>query len=61
MVFDDAVAMVGTYSRVIVASPEDRERRLAHARASLEARFPGAEAVDVPMRAFCWRADRMAR
>lgn len=61
MTLDDAVAMVGTYSRVIIASPEVRAERLAHARASLEARFPGADTIEVPMRARCWRADRMAR
>lgn len=61
MTLDDAVAMVGTYSRVIVASADARAQRLAHARAGLEARFPGAETIDIPMRARCWRADRMAR
>jgi SAM-dependent methyltransferase len=61
MTIDDAVAMLGTYSRVIVASPDDRARRLAEARAVLERRFPGADAVDIPMHARCWRADRIAR
>jgi hypothetical protein len=53
--------MLGTYSGVIVASPEDRARKLAEARAALTRRFPGADVVDVPMRASCWRADRIAR
>jgi hypothetical protein len=53
--------MLGTYSRVIVASPDDRTRRLAQARAALAARFPGADTIEVPMRAWCWRADRIAR
>lgn len=61
MTLDDAVAMVGTYSRVIVGSAEDRARRLAHARAGLESRFPRADTIDIPMRARCWRADRLAR
>ena len=61
MTIDEAVAMLATYSRVIVASPDDRARRLAEARAALEARFPGADAVDIPMQARCWRADRVAR
>jgi SAM-dependent methyltransferase len=61
MAVDDVVAMLGTYSGVIVASAEDRGRKLAAARAALEARFPGADAIDVPMRASCWRADRIAR
>jgi SAM-dependent methyltransferase len=61
MAVEDVVAMLGTYSRVIVASPDDRAQRLARARAALEARFPGADAIDIPMRARCWRADRISR
>src|ERR1700742_2529298 len=53
---EDAVAMVGTYSRVIVAAPDDRSQRLAQARAALEARFPGADVIDIPMRAGRWGA-----
>ncbi len=61
MTLEDAVAMVGTYSRVIIASPDERAQGLAEARAALQARFPGAEVIDVPMRASCWRADRIVR
>lgn len=61
MTVDDAVAMLGTYSRAIIASPDDRAQTFADARAALAAHFPGAETVDVPMRAWCWRADRIAR
>ncbi|MBO0864978.1 MAG: class I SAM-dependent methyltransferase [Mycobacterium sp.] len=61
MTVEDAVAMLGTYSRVIVSSPGDRAHRLTEARAALQARFPGADAIDIPMRVWCWRADRIAR
>jgi SAM-dependent methyltransferase len=61
MTVDNAVAMLGTYSRAIVASPDDRAQGLAQARAALQARFPGADTIDIPMRAGCWRADRIAR
>ena len=61
MTVDDVVAMLGTYSRAIIASPVDRARALADARAVLDARFPGADTIDIPMRAWCWRADRIAR
>jgi SAM-dependent methyltransferase len=61
MTVEDAVAMLGTYSRAIIASPNDRAQTFADARAALEARFPGADTVDIPMRAWCWRADRIAR
>jgi hypothetical protein len=46
---------------VIIASEDDRAQRLANARAALSERFPGAETIDVPMRSWCWRADRIAR
>lgn len=61
MTIDDVVAMLGTYSRVIIASPDDRAQRLDNARALLTERFPGTDAVDVPMQSRCWRADRIAR
>jgi SAM-dependent methyltransferase len=61
MTVEDAVAMLGTYSRAIIASPDERAQTFADARAALEARFPGTDTVDIPMRAWCWRADRVAR
>lgn len=61
MAVDDVVAMLGTYSGAIVASPDDRAAALAEARTGLDTRFPGADAIEVPMRAFCWRADRITR
>jgi SAM-dependent methyltransferase len=61
MTIDDVVGMLATYSRVITASPPDRAAGLDRARAALEQRFPGAGRIDVPMRSWCWRADRVAR
>lgn len=61
MSIGDVVAMVGTYSRVIIAASDERAQRLANARATLNKRFPEAEAVDVPMKSRCWRADRIPR
>jgi SAM-dependent methyltransferase len=61
MTVDNVVAMLGTYSRAIIASPDDRAQAKAAARVALEARFPGAHSIDIPMRAACWRADRIAR
>jgi SAM-dependent methyltransferase len=61
MTIEDAVAMLGTYSRAIVASSDDRAQALADARTALEERFPGADTIDIPMRSWCWRADRIAR
>lgn len=61
MALDDLVAMSGTYSAVITADPATRAAGLAAARAAIEARFPGAATIDVPIRAVCWRADRVPR
>ncbi len=61
MTISDMVGMLATYSAVITASPDDKAARLASARAALEERFPDAGEIDVPMRAWCWRADRAAR
>ena len=61
MAVDDLVAMLTTYSGTITASPADREARLDRARAVLDQHFPGAAEVDVPMRAECFRADRVRR
>jgi SAM-dependent methyltransferase len=57
----DVVAMLGTYSGVITASPQDRAAALARAETALEQRFPGVDRIDVPMRTWCWRADRVTR
>jgi SAM-dependent methyltransferase len=61
MTISDFVGMLATYSRLIIASPEDRAAALARARAAVEGRFPGASEIDVPMRTWCWRADRADR
>lgn len=61
MTLENAVAMLATYSRAIIASPQDRAQTLDAARTAMEAHFPGADAIDIPMRAWCWRADRVSR
>jgi SAM-dependent methyltransferase len=61
MTVGDFVDMLATYSNAITASPQDRAAGLAHARAVLERRFPGATEIDVPMRSRCVRADRLPR
>ena len=58
---DDLVAMVATYSGVITASEDERDAVLRLARQKLTTRFPGAEVIDVPIRSWCWRADRTPR
>jgi SAM-dependent methyltransferase len=53
--------LLGTYSGVITASPQDREAWLARVRAALEQEFPDASEIEVPIHTRCWRADRTAR
>ena len=57
----DLVEMLATHSRVIAASPADRARGSARARSAIDALFPGADSIAVPMRSRCWRADRIPR
>jgi SAM-dependent methyltransferase len=61
MTIGDVVDLLATYSRVITASLADRAAGLARARVALQQRFPGATEIDVPIRAWCWRADRARR
>jgi len=53
--------MLATYSGVITAEPGERAAALAYARDRLTQQFRGAGEIDVPMRAWCWRADRVNR
>jgi SAM-dependent methyltransferase len=57
----ELVEMLATYSRIITASPQDRERGRNRATAALAELFPGADHIDVPMRSRCWRGDRVPR
>lgn len=58
MTADDLVAMLGTYSGLIAASPAERASALGRARAALIARFGDITEIDVPMRSVCWRTNR---
>jgi SAM-dependent methyltransferase len=58
---DDFAPMLGTYSRLIVASEQDRAETLAAIQAAIDARFPGATEIELPMRSLCWRANRLPR
>jgi SAM-dependent methyltransferase len=61
MPVEDVISQLGTYSRILVASPEDRATTMARLRGVLEQQFPGATEIDLPIRAMCWRATRIAR
>jgi hypothetical protein len=57
----DLVDMLATHSRIITSPAADRDRGRSRAIAAIGARFPAADLIEVPMRARCWRADRIAR
>jgi len=61
MSVDDVVSQLGTYSRLLVASQEERAATLGRLRAVLEQQFPGAAEIDLPIRSMCWRATRIGR
>jgi hypothetical protein len=61
---DDVLAWLATASQVITADPAERTSGLARCRAVLEARAfraAGRQMVSMPMRSWCWRADRLPR
>jgi SAM-dependent methyltransferase len=61
MSLEDVAAMVATYSAVATADAEIRDALLDATRAKLSARFPDQDEIDLPMRTWCWRADRIDR
>jgi len=58
---DAVVEWLATNSRFIAASAADRAAGLARSRAALLERTGGANVVRMPMRSWCWRADRADR
>ena len=63
MTVEDLLNLLETYSEVIVSSPEDRQRARVAARAVLtdHPATRGLDVIDVPMRSWGWRSDRLAR
>ena len=57
----DYAPMIATYSRIITAGERERAQILARVRDAIDAQFPGATEIELPMRSLCWRADRIAR
>jgi SAM-dependent methyltransferase len=60
MTRDDLVALTATYSVVITMDDTERDRHLGVMRQFLDAQefLAGRDVIDVPMRAYCWRARR---
>ena len=61
MTVEEALDWLGTYSGLITAPAEEREARLARAREALRQRAGGTGVIEVPIRSWCWRADRAER
>jgi ubiquinone/menaquinone biosynthesis C-methylase UbiE len=59
MTVDDLVDLLGTYSAVITASEAELQHWLDRARAIIARQAPGQATVDLPIRSWCWRADRV--
>jgi SAM-dependent methyltransferase len=57
----DTLESLATNSAFITASAADREAGLAQCREALLAQTGGAEMIEMPMRSWCWRADRVDR
>lgn len=60
MTREDLVALSATYSVVITMDDDARQEHLAAMRRFLDTQefLAGLDVIDVPMRAYCWRADK---
>jgi hypothetical protein len=58
---DDVVDWLATNSAFITASPDDKEAGLELCRAALAERADSQSRIEVPLRSWCWRADRLPR
>lgn len=58
---DDVIDWLATNSALIAASPADREAGLARCRAALSERADERGRVEMPLRSWCYRADRLPR
>lgn len=61
MAVDDVVDWIATNSSVITASPADREAGRARCRAALLERADDRARLEMRLRSWCWRADRLPR
>jgi SAM-dependent methyltransferase len=58
---DDVIDWLATNSALITASPAGRQAGLARCRAALLAHATGDSWIEMPLRSWCWRADRLPR
>jgi SAM-dependent methyltransferase len=58
---DDVLEWLATNSAFITASAADRAAGLDRCRAALLSQTGGADVIEMPMRSWCWRAERAGR
>lgn len=58
---DETLDWLATNSRFITADDADRNAALVRLRVALAARSEGKELIQMPLRSWCWRADRLPR
>jgi SAM-dependent methyltransferase len=61
MHLDDVLDWLATSSGIITASPAEQKAGLAQCRAALEPRADSDGRIEIPLRSWCWRADRAPR
>jgi SAM-dependent methyltransferase len=61
MLVDELVGWLATNSALITAAPGEREAGLARCRAALARRADDRSRIEVPIRSWCWRADRLPK
>jgi len=61
LTIDDTLDWLATSSRFITASDSDRSAALGRLRVSLAARSEADGLIEMPLRSWCWRADRLPR
>lgn len=61
LTIDDTLDWLATSSLVITADPAERAAGRARSRATLAARSADGRLVEMPLRSWCWQADRLPR
>jgi ubiquinone/menaquinone biosynthesis C-methylase UbiE len=58
---NDTLDWLATSSGIITAEPGEREAGMARSRAALTSRSADGTLVEMPLRSWCWQADRLPR
>jgi SAM-dependent methyltransferase len=61
LTIEDTLDWLATSSGVITAEPAERAAGRARSRAALTTRSPDGRLIEMPLRSWCWQADRLSR